>query len=397
MRAGDRHASGSSGPITGLPSPVPLIASWALPTLLSVTVAVWALWPVRSAAVGSAIAFALATALCLLIPVVARGVVMDLTGQLDYQLKFWLMMAHIGIFTLPLVGFGFMSETAPWPIGCAMLCLPLSAGLVFPRSCHYLLANLIALWWGVVAMRPGISPVFPLTAIALMMLACGVTHIHFRHMRFRRTAPPHGQALGGAALTLLAAMPIALALWWLLPSALFERAHTVAEEVVRDIAPRPMGRGDIVRLLFETTFVVALGIGLIVATGLIMKRLRSQGRPVAVEFLDEGEEGALFDLPAPPRRARRRGGTLRERVIASYLNAVERMQSRGWAFPTSMTAREFRTEANTRVFAGRDPLGELTALFERAKYSDAEIDESEADRAHRAARGVARATGRGGA
>jgi hypothetical protein len=370
---------------------------WALPTLLSVTAAVWLLWPTHGAAAGTAIAFALATALCLLIPALARSVVMDLVGQLDYQLKFWLTMAHVGIFILPLVGFGFTQAKIPWPIGCVTLCLPLSAGLVFPRSCHYLLANLIALWWGVVAMRPDISPMLPLLAIALMTLACGVTHIHFRHVAFRRTAPPLTSALGGAALTLLVALPVALVLWWLLPDALFDRAPAVAEETVRDLSRRPMGRGVIVRLLFETTVVVALGIGLIVATGLIVKRLRSQGRPIALEFLDEEAEGMLFDLPAPVRRVRRRGGTLRERIIAAYLNAVERMQSRGWAFPASMTAREFRAEADARVFAGRDPLGELTSLFERAKYSGAEIAESEADRARRAARAVARASGRGGA
>jgi uncharacterized protein DUF4129 len=394
VRIQRRFASGDSDPITGLPSAVPLIVSWALPTLLSVTVAIWTLWPMRDTALGATLAFGLATALCLLIPVMMRGLVMDLTGQLDYQVKFWLMMAHLGIFILPLVDFGFMREPAPWPIGCAALCLPLSAGLVFPRSCHYLLANLIALWWGVIAMRPDISPALPLVAIALMTLACGVTHIHFRHMGFRRTAPPHARALGGAALTLLVAMPTAMALWWLLPRALFERAPAAAQEVARDLSHRPVGRGEMVRLLFEVTLVTALGVGLIVAAGLIMKRLRSQGRPVPVEFLDEGGESALFDLPAPVRRPRRRGGTIRERIIASYLNAVERMQARGWGFPGSMTAREFRAEAETRVFAGRDPLGDLTALFERAKYSDAEIGESEADRAHRAARRVTRSAGR---
>jgi hypothetical protein len=190
-----------------------------------------------------------------------------------------------------------------------------------------------------------------------------------------------------------AAVPTALAIWAVIPDRVFTPAPVVVDE--HEPAAPPIlteaQQTEVIRLLVELAAITALGLAAIIALGRFMKRWRTRRPPVPIDLLGETPEVELWELPPKPRRRVHRGRSVRERIIAAYLNATGAMAGRGWEFPEAMTAREFLAQARERAFLGRASLGALTSLFERAKYSSQALTDEALHDAESSARGVSEA------
>ncbi len=374
-----------------------LILLWAIPTLISVESALFLLWPVPETLAAVMIGGGVALSLLLTLSAVARLSLMELTGNLEYGTKFWVMLVHLLIFLAPLLYLYAEGYSAPLSLGLVALTFPLSAVLVYPRACHYLLAVLLLLWWGLLAGHPEIPPALPLAIIALLTVAAGATHLHFRHMRYQQTTLRLWPSMASALIVFTAALPAALLIWVCLPRELFIRAPSLpAARATPTPMPASQLQAQLFRLLVETTLILAAAFVLLYIAGRLLKRFRRRGRPLPGRFdsaADEGEEWRTAH--PPPRGRRRRGQTIRERIVAAYLDAADKMGERGWEFPSHRTAREFLGEARERGFAGRSALGELTALFEQAEYRGGEFDNVDLRRALDASEAVGKVTHRG--
>ncbi|MFH0815960.1 MAG: DUF4129 domain-containing protein [Methanobacteriota archaeon] len=77
------------------------------------------------------------------------------------------------------------------------------------------------------------------------------------------------------------------------------------------------------------------------------------------------------------------GGDYRIAVLRCYRDMVKLLSGKGVKDRDSMTAREFEALASAELELG-DELGELTALFEEARYSQHDVAETQRERAARA-------------
>lgn len=377
-------------PATAAPRAGPLAVAWGLPVLLSAEAALWHLWPSPRGPAAAMAGFGAAFLIALAVSSAARDLVIEATSDLSHVTRFWLAVLHGGVFVLPLLITRAQGHPAPWPVGCVALALLLCLRLVRAEACHLLLATLLVLWWGLLALRPDVPAAWPLAALGLILIALGVTHVHFRHVHFRRSGAGYGPALLAGPVTMALALPAGWGLWWLIPDSLFVPPPAPASG---GSGPAPLVmtgemRVGLQRLLLELLALTVLGMAVIIVLGRWLKRWRGRPRPVPIEVADFSSEQAMWDVPPEPRRRRRVGHTPREQIVEAYLHAVDAMVRRGWDFPASMTAREFWETAAGRHFPAREALGVLTDLFERAKYGEGAADSDGLRSAFSAAREV---------
>jgi hypothetical protein len=386
-------APSDATPETRGPSALPVVVLWEVLTLLSVEAALAMLVPPQAGRLGWMLAVGGVYAFVFLLPAFARSALLELTSGLEYAVKVQLMLLHVGVVILTLEALRLNDRGDLWPLACVALGVPLSIPLVSARAFHYLLADLLVLWWGVTALRPDISPVLPLAAFYLMVVGCGAVHLHFRHMRFRRSGLTLTPVWLAALILFAVAVPTALGLRGLIPAPVFHAPPPAAPEApVLYHPPVEIDSGELLQLIFESVLVIVAGIAVILIAGRILKIMRQRHPPIPFEWPDDTVVAEEWHYEEPRRRRRRgHGGDARERIIVAYHEAADHLRALGWSFPPPMTAREFLGVAEGHEFAARSALADLTGLFERAKYSEDDLHRADLRAARKASRAVGRA------
>lgn len=381
---------------TALPSPVGHTLLWAAATLFTIEVALSHLWPAPSRD-QAMLMFGLCAAVLSLIPIVARLSVMEMTGRMEYSSMLGTAIFFAAVFMLPTAMVARKAPELVFPLGFIALSLPLVGLIVFPRRCHYLLADLLLIWICLLGIKPNISLVYPVVGLFLLTVATAVSHLHFRQVRNRRAVQNMTPAWAATIVLFGLSLGAALAINWVLPERWMEPAPVTgtpsgfAPPAPTSTNPRTVDPGELRRLFFEMGLVTVLSIVVIVMIGRIIRKLRSKRQPVPVEGFGEDFITEQFRISPPPRAERRTGSGIRDKIIATYLDTTDRMMRGGWVFPSHTTAEEFLHESEEQRFAGSDALRDLTVVFERAKYSETKMKPKDLKHSREMAKRVATA------
>jgi hypothetical protein len=153
---------------------------------------------------------------------------------------------------------------------------------------------------------------------------------------------------------------------------------TVIPSLERFSLPRLGIDSYAVSYLLLSLIVIAGGMGLI---WFLSRSVTTRTLPAPLMSGEVGEKAAVATVIQRAINSLRVGSDPRSTIIKCYKSMEEILQGGGVVASPSLTAREFETASRDIFLVEYGPIHRLTALFERARYSEEEIDLHEASEA----------------